>query len=117
MRFLADENCDMAAVRALRAAGHDVALAKERCPSAEDEAVARLALDERRILLTEDKDFGQVARALTSETIGVILLRFPAYTRAELGGSLLSAVTELGERLNSNFIVVSPGRFRVSSKP
>jgi hypothetical protein len=35
MRFLADENCDLAVVRALRSAGHDVALVKDLCPGAD----------------------------------------------------------------------------------
>lgn len=117
MRFLADENCDMAAVRALRAAGHDVALARELMPGAEDEVIARLALSERRILLTEDKDFGQVARALTSEKIGVVLLRFPGRARADLGPSITRAIEELGNRLESRFVVIEPGKVRISSWP
>ena len=45
MRFLADESCDFAVVVALRAAGHDVALVRERCPGAEDLVVAAAAVD------------------------------------------------------------------------
>jgi predicted nuclease of predicted toxin-antitoxin system len=60
MQFLADESCDFAVVRALRVAGHDVLVAAEILPRAEDQDVLRMALDEGRILLTEDKDFGQL---------------------------------------------------------
>ncbi len=63
MRFLADENCDFAVVRALRAAGHDVVAIVEISPRAEDNVVIDLAMREGRILLTEDKDFGQLVYA------------------------------------------------------
>lgn len=62
MRFLADENCDLAVVRALRSAGHDVVAVAERSPRAEDPEVIHLALSEGRIVLTEDKDFGWPTR-------------------------------------------------------
>ena len=53
LRFLADESCDFAVVRALRAADHDVVAVSKTAPGATDETVIALALDERRILLTE----------------------------------------------------------------
>ena len=61
--FLADESCDFAVVRTLRAAGYDVLAVSERAPGARDEDVIRFATSERRILLTEDKDFGQLVFA------------------------------------------------------
>jgi hypothetical protein len=48
VRFLADESCDFAAVRALRVASHDVLTVAEAAPSAEDEVVVGLALREQR---------------------------------------------------------------------
>jgi hypothetical protein len=57
MRFLADESCDFILVRALRAAGHDVIAVSEITPRAKDHEVIDLALREKRILLTEGKDF------------------------------------------------------------
>lgn len=59
MRFLADESCDFAIVRALRAEGFDVLAISELSPRASDETVIDLAVRENRVLLTEDKDFGQ----------------------------------------------------------
>jgi len=60
VRFLADESCDFAVVRALRSAGFDVVAVAEVVPRALDEAVIELAVLEDRIVLTEDKDFGQL---------------------------------------------------------
>ena len=58
MLFLADESCDFAVVRALRDEGHDVLAVAEAARGAKDPEVVRLARDEGRVLLTEDKDFG-----------------------------------------------------------
>ena len=63
MRFLADESCDFAVVRALRTAGHKVLAVAEISPRANDSEVIRLALEQDLILLTEDKDFGQLVYA------------------------------------------------------
>ena len=60
MRFLADESCDFGVVLALRTAGHDVAAIAEVSPREEDNNVMEHALQEERIVVTEDKDFGQL---------------------------------------------------------
>ena len=85
MRFLADESCDFAVVRALRDAGHDVNAITELSRAARDDAVLQLARSEGRVLLTEDKDFGTLAYAAGMKTVGVILIRFPVGARKQLG--------------------------------
>ncbi|OGA08278.1 MAG: hypothetical protein A3D95_08145 [Betaproteobacteria bacterium RIFCSPHIGHO2_12_FULL_69_13] len=114
MRFLADENCDIAVVRALRDAGHDVTMVKDRCRGAEDEAVAALALSEKRVLITEDKGFGQIAQALSAARIGVVLVRFPTDARSEIGATVVNAVAGMGEAFEGGVAVVEPGQFRVT---
>ena len=76
MRFLADECCDFAAVRALRADGHDVLAVNEFQHRSVDKEVMEHALIENRILLTEDKGFGWLVFAGRAESLGVILIRF-----------------------------------------
>jgi len=58
LRFLADESCDHAVVRALRGAGFDVLAVNEIMQRSDDRYLIALAAEEQRILLTEDKDFG-----------------------------------------------------------
>lgn len=117
MRFLADESCDFAVVRALRAAGHDVMAIAEMSPRAEDEHVIGLAIREGRILLTEDKGFGQLVYASKRPSPGVVLFRFPATARA----LLREAAQETGRRpeahFKGRFIVVQPGRVRIGRGP
>ena len=112
MLFLADESCDFAVVTALRAAGHDVAAIVEIDPGAEDEVVLARARSESRVLLTEDKDFGLLAYA--GGTAGVVLIRFPSQARSSLGQSAVHVVSEFGVRLLKAFVVIEPGRARLS---
>jgi predicted nuclease of predicted toxin-antitoxin system len=61
VRLLADESCDYGVVMALRVAGHDVVAVIEDSRGALDREVFARSRREHRVLLTEDKDFGQLA--------------------------------------------------------
>jgi len=117
MRFLADESCDFAVVLALRAAGHDVLAVAEVARGAKDPEVIRLARGEGRVLLTEDKDFGQLVYARGQGGDGVVFLRFPAAARAQAPTAVLELVSKFGERLPTAFVVLEPGRARIGSMP
>jgi predicted nuclease of predicted toxin-antitoxin system len=112
MRFLADESCDFRVVRALRAAGHDVMAVVEISPGAEDAAVIDMARHEARIFVTEDRDFGQLVHAGAKPATGVMLLRFPSNSRANLPAMVVDVVTKHGEKLGDRFVVLQPGRIR-----
>ena len=114
MRFLADESCDFAIVRALRAAGHDVLAVAEVSPRADDPHVIALAVDEQRVLLTEDKDFGRLVFAHGERAHGVILLRFPPSARAQIARDVVQLTEEHGDRLSDCFVVIRPGRIRMT---
>lgn len=115
--FLADESCDFAVVRALRSAGYDVTAICESAPQTQDPDVIALAARERRVLLTEDKDFGQLVYAELRDSSGVILIRFPASEREALPGAMLETVKELGDRLAGIFVVLTPRRIRIGRDP
>src|SRR5271165_3545449 len=61
MRFLADENFPGDAVTALRTAGHDVLWIRTDAPGITDQDVLSRSLRDARVLLTFDKDFGELA--------------------------------------------------------
>jgi predicted nuclease of predicted toxin-antitoxin system len=60
-------NCDFSVVVDLRLAGYDVVSITERMPGADDETVIEFARSERRLLITEDKDFGQLVFAAAKQ--------------------------------------------------
>ncbi len=117
MRFLADESCDFMMVRALREMGHDVVAVSEASPRLEDYEVIELALKENRILLTEDKDFGQLVFAHGHKSLGVIFLRFPFSARDHVSKELCELVRRKGESLTGSFVTVQPGRIRITHMP
>jgi predicted nuclease of predicted toxin-antitoxin system len=117
MLFLADESCDFAVVRALRAAGHDVVAIAETAPQTEDSDVIALAVSEGRVLLTEDKDFGQLVYAGLHPSSGVILIRFPPNARWVLPGIVCDAVQKLEDRLRGSFVVLRPNQIRIGRSP
>ena len=82
---------------------------------ATDADVVRLARKERRVLLTEDKDFGRIVYAGGQGDIGVVLFRFPATARAHLAMAAATLAERFGQRLPTAFVVVEPGRVRISS--
>ena len=117
MRFLADESCDFAVVRALRGEAHDVLAVAEAARGAKDPQVRASGPGAGSSLLTEDKDFGWYVYAAGEGGLGVVLIRFPADARSLLGNAVVEAVRSLGERLLRSFTVVEPGRVRVSPTP
>ncbi len=59
LKFLADESCDFAFVRVLRQNEYDVKAIVEVMPGASDLKVLESGFEEKRVLLTEDKDFDE----------------------------------------------------------
>lgn len=114
MRFLADESCDFGVVVALRLAGHDVVAVSEVAPRAQDKEVIRRAMREGRVLLTEDKDFGQLCFASMSIRGSVVLLRYPARVRGELAQDVVRLANRHGRKLKHCFVVMQPKRVRIT---
>jgi predicted nuclease of predicted toxin-antitoxin system len=117
LRFLADESCDFAVVRALRAEGYDVLAVSEVMSRSNDRELIEQASRERRILLTEDKDFGWLVYVSHTDSAGVILIRFPGNARQTLVDALVDLVHTQGQELSGAFVVVQPGHTRIRHSP
>ena len=113
MRFLADENFPGDGVAALRSAGHDVLWVSSASPGAADTHVLAMAESDRRILLTFDKDFGELAwRAGLPPSCGVILFRVPTPPAVSIGAALAERIAERDDWAG-HFSVIEPGRVRM----
>lgn len=112
VKLLADECCDALLVQGLRGAGFDVFYVKESARGADDETVLRLGVDQERVLLTEDKDFGELVVRLNLPAHGVILLRIdPANSTRKLD-RLLDVLHDQRHSLPSYFVVVDEEKAR-----
>ena len=75
MTFLAEESVDRQIVDALRDAGYSVSYVLESSPGISDSKVLQEAIRKNAILITSDKDFGELAFRRRLENQGIVLLR------------------------------------------
>ena len=98
---------------ALEAVGHDIVWVRLAAPGAADTDVLAAAVREHRILLTFDKDFGELAaRSALPPGCGVVLFRVPAPS-SDQAASRLAARVAARDDWNDHFSVVEPGRVRM----
>jgi predicted nuclease of predicted toxin-antitoxin system len=117
MLFLANENIPVAVVETLRNEGHDVAWVRTDAPGSKDPEILQRAVKENRILLTFDKDFGDLAfQSELPAVCGIVLLRLQASSSAALASMVAAAIRSRSDWAG-NFSVVDPGRIRVRSLP
>ena len=104
-KFLANENVPGDAVQAARQEGIDLAWVKEIAAGADDDTVLAMSVAENRVLVTFDKDFGEIAfRQGRDATCGIILLRPQATTAfGDLPGPLSYVCSEPTNRLDKPF--------------
>jgi predicted nuclease of predicted toxin-antitoxin system len=113
MRYLADENFPGDAVAQLKSAGHDVIWIREAAPGISDAEIVAWAERESRIILTFDKDFGELAwRAGLPSTSGIVLFRLPMAAAADIGADLAARLDERNDWAG-HFTVIEPGRVRM----
>jgi predicted nuclease of predicted toxin-antitoxin system len=107
MKFLANENIPLATIRDLRLAGFDVTAIAETRPSIPDSEVLAIARKEKRIVITFDRDYGELIYArgnLPPE--GVLYLRVAPLHPSEPSEWLQRIVRE-GIPLVGNFTIFS----------
>ena len=114
MRILANENFPRGAVEALRSRGHDVFWARTDCPGSLDSQLIARAASEGRILVTFDKDVGELAfRQGLSSPAGLILFRVKAPSAAHVA-QLALIVLEGRDDWAGHFSVVEEDRVRMT---
>ena len=113
MRLIADEGVEAGIVVRLRAEGHDVVYVAELAPGLDDDTVLASAVADERLLLTADKDFGDLVFRLGRIAHGVLLLRLAGLSQVAKAETVALALREHGEEIRSGFAVVTPGLVRV----
>ena len=112
MKFLADECCDAGLVASLKKDSHDVLYVLEKKPGATDDEVLLDAYNERRILVTEDKDFGELVYRLKKPAEGIILIRVEVEQRHMKWPRLKKLIEQYETRLSGHFVVIDIEKFR-----
>jgi predicted nuclease of predicted toxin-antitoxin system len=113
LRFLIDERADARVAAYLRSLGHDVILvAAAYGPALEDAEILSIAVRERRILITFDRDFGELVFAQRQPHSGVLYFRLgPIDLDVEIA-RLDHVLTHYADRLD-HFLTITPRSVRV----
>ncbi len=113
LNLLADENVDRQIVALLRKEGHDVLYVAELAPGVSDDSVLRQANERHAMLLTADKDFGELVYRQRKLTEGVVLFRLAGLPSEKKAKLIAAAIKTHADELSQAFTVISPGMVRI----
>lgn len=113
MRIVADENVDRPVIQRLREDGHEVVAILETEPGASDHDVLESANASRAVLLTADRDFGELAYRLRQVATGVVLIRLAGLTPQSRAQAVSDLFRNHELELENSFTVLTPGQVRI----
>ena len=113
MKFLADEGVNKPIVTMLRDAGFDISYILELTPGATDETVLELAYSQQRILITQDKDFGELVFRLHQPHHGIVLIRLEGYTPHFKAEIVTHFLQQHEVEMFNGFTVIQPTAIRI----
>lgn len=116
MRFLVDECVGPTVARWLRENHHDAASAYEDCRGWKDERILEKAYAEGRIIVTIDKDFGEMIFRRKQPHAGVILLRCGFAGPAKKIAMMQKVLSLPGTKISGRFVVVTETGIRIAGK-
>jgi predicted nuclease of predicted toxin-antitoxin system len=111
--FLADEGVDRQIVERLRLDGYQVAYVAEMSPGIMDEVVLAESRNSASVLITADKDFGELIFRNGEVTAGVMLVRLLGLSPGMKATLVSTAIREHAEELPGAFAVLTAGSIRI----
>lgn len=113
MKLVADEGVDKPIVDALKAAGFDVRYFAETGSGTSDKEVLAAANEAQTLLLTCDKDFGELVFRQRLVNAGVVLVRLDGLAAASKANIVSEAIKNHHSEMAGAFTVISPGLLRI----
>ena len=113
MELLADENLDRRIVAALRQAGYPIFSVYEEHRGISDPEVIELANEQNCVIVTEDKDFGELTYRLEIPNKGIVLIRLSGLAIQDKVDTILQVFEQFGGELYGSFTVVKADRVRI----
>ena len=115
LKFIADVNIEKRIVDYLLEKGYDVKCIPDYNCEMTDEELLKVANEERRILITNDKDFGELTFLQKKHSIGIVLIRVKnQQTRVKLE-LLIKLLSKYREKILDHFVVITETKFRFIS--
>lgn len=116
MNFLADEGIDKQIVDRLRQDGYVVVYIAEEAPGITDDVILDMANQQSALLLTRDKDFGELVYRMNRVTQGVLLVRLDGLHSDTKANLVSTAVATHGLEMIQAFTIISPGNIRIRKR-
>ena len=113
MKIVADERVDNGIVIRLRKDGHEVSYVAEMSPGILDEEVLVLASEENTLLVTADKDFGELIFRQGHVKRGIVLYRLAGLSTSDKAEIISQAIAEHGDELLRAFSVITEKAIRI----
>jgi predicted nuclease of predicted toxin-antitoxin system len=111
--FVADESVDYNLIKFLRNNGLTIFSIQEDASSIKDNFVLQIAREQDAILITEDKDFGELVFKLKMPHKGLLLLRINGTSLQEKCELVLQFIIKFSPELVSNFAVIKQRKLRI----
>jgi predicted nuclease of predicted toxin-antitoxin system len=111
--ILADENIDHQLIEHLRSIGFEVLSVYESSRGVSDEMIIEISKNPPRIILTEDKDFGEWVYSHNEKSISVILLRYNFKETQNIIRILEQILRERKDALWGSFTTISSTKIRI----
>ena len=116
MKFVADESVDYQIVSRLRKDGHEVIYIAETHSGASDNSVLNQAKLLQAVLLTSDKDFGDLVFRQHLVSRGILLLRIAGLPQERKAAIVAEAILKHGAAMPGAFTVLTPTTIRIRHK-
>jgi predicted nuclease of predicted toxin-antitoxin system len=113
LRFLVDVGVGKGIEKYLMEEGHDTKAVRDIDPRMEDEEIVRVAVEENRMIVTMDKDFGELVYHSSMRHCGVILLRLEDAPGAEKLQVVKHIIKNYSSQIKDSFCVFQNNRLRI----
>lgn len=117
MNFQADENIDIEIIDHLRKAGYNIFSISEEFPGVPDEDVIKITNKHNAVLLTADKDFGELVFRKGEVIKGVVLVRIFGVPQQEKAQIIFDAFNTHAGDFADRFTVISKKKIRIKRMP
>ena len=113
LKFLVDVGVGRKVEEFLEDQGYDSKFVRSIDPRLPDQEIIKIAAMEDRMIITMDKDFGELVYHSALDHCGVILLRLEDASGIEKLEVMKEIISKYSEQIKNHFCVYQKGKFRV----
>jgi predicted nuclease of predicted toxin-antitoxin system len=113
--IIADENIDQEIIRDLEDKGYSVYSIRANTPGISDKEIIRMLNNRNAILITEDKDFGELVFSYGFQEVKIIFLRYRKSDLLRITTNLEKTLNDYLDKTGNYFITITPKKIRIQN--